>query len=156
DLLAVFYSVDVGNTKNDLLDALVQLELDQEIMDRIEKNRYAIPEVLYLTQLQQMQKDRNAITRAIKQLKMWDIPQAEIDAVQEDSRKIHANKDEWLRSPEGRWVNREKQSISGMVDPHKEAESDWGRVTLRAPFDGVILEQNVAVDEMVSDPTINL
>ena len=34
DLLGVFYSVDVGSKKNDLLEALVQLELDQKIMDR--------------------------------------------------------------------------------------------------------------------------
>jgi cobalt-zinc-cadmium efflux system membrane fusion protein len=156
DLLGVFYSVDVGNTKNDLLDALVQLELDQQILERIEKNRYAVPEVLYLTQLQQVQHDRNTITRAIKQLKTWDIPQAEIDAIQEDSRKIHANKDGWLRTPEGRWVNKQRQSIAGKADPFKEAESDWGRVTLRAPFDGVILEQNVTVGDMVSDPTVNL
>jgi cobalt-zinc-cadmium efflux system membrane fusion protein len=156
DLLCVCYSVEVGNTKNDLLDALVQLELDQQILTRIENNRYAIPEVLYLNELQQVQHDRNTITRAIKQLKTWDIPQADIDAIQEDARKIHANKDEWERTPEGRWVRREKQSIGGKVDPHKEAESDWGKVALRAPFDGVILEENVALDEMVSDPTINL
>jgi cobalt-zinc-cadmium efflux system membrane fusion protein len=156
DLLCVCYSVEVGNTKNDLLDALVQLELDQQILTRIEKNRYAVPEVLRLTQLQQVQHDRNTITRAIKQLKTWDIPQADIDAIQEDARKIHANQDEWERTPEGRWVKREKQAIGGKVDPHKEAESDWGRVALRAPFDGHILEQNVAVDEMMSDPTINL
>jgi cobalt-zinc-cadmium efflux system membrane fusion protein len=53
-------------------------------------------------------------------------------------------------------VRREKQSIGGRIDPHKEAESDWGRVALRAPFDGHILEQNVTVDDMVSDPTVNL
>ncbi len=156
DMLAVFYSVEVGNTKNDLLDALVQLELDQEILDNMDKNLFSIPKATYLSQLQQVQHDRNTITRAIKQLKTWDIPQKEIDAIQEDARKIHANKDEWLRTPEGRWVNREKQSVGGKVDPHKEAESDWGRVTLRAPFDGVLLEENVTLDEMVSDPTINL
>jgi membrane fusion protein, heavy metal efflux system len=103
-----------------------------------------------------VQHDRNAITRAIKQLKTWDIPQAEIDAILEDARKIHANKDEWERTPEGRWVKREKQAKGGKVDPHKEAEGDWARVTLRAPFDGVILEENVAMDEMISDPTVNL
>jgi membrane fusion protein, heavy metal efflux system len=156
DMLAIFYSVEVGNTKNDLLDALVQLELDQQILERIEKNRYAVPEVLYLTQLQQVQHDRNTISRAIKQLKTWDIPQAEIDAIQEDARKIHANKDKWERAPDGRWVKREKQATGGKGDPHKEAESNWGRVTLRAPFDGVILEENVAVGEKVSDPTVNL
>jgi RNA polymerase sigma factor (sigma-70 family) len=156
DLLAVFSSAEVGNTKKDLLDALVQLELDQQILNRIEKNRHAVPEATRLTQSRQVQHDRNAITRVIKQLKTWDIPQAEIDAIQEDARKIHANKDEWERMPEGRWVRREKQAKGGKVDSHKEAESDWGRVTLRAPFDGVILEENVAVGEMVTDPTINL
>jgi cobalt-zinc-cadmium efflux system membrane fusion protein len=156
DPLGVFYSVDVGNTKNDLLDALVQLELDQAILDKIEKNRFSIPEVVRLTQLQQVQHDRNTITRAMKQLKTWDIPQADIDAILEDARKIHANQDEWLRTPEGRWVSREKQAKDGKVDPHKEAESDWGRVTLRAPFGGVIIEQNSSVDEMMSDPTVNL
>jgi membrane fusion protein, heavy metal efflux system len=156
DLLAVFYSVEVGNTKNDLLSALVQLELDQEILDNMEKHREAITLATWLNQLQQVQSDRNSITRALKQLKTWDIPQADIDAIQEDARQIHYNKTAWLRTPEGRWVNKEKQAKGGKLDPHKEAESDWGRVTMRAPFDGVILEENVAMDEMVSDPTINL
>ena len=37
DVLGVFHSVDVGSKKNDLLDALVQLELDQKILDEAEK-----------------------------------------------------------------------------------------------------------------------
>ena len=42
------------------------------------------------------------------------------------------------------------------IDPDKHAENPWGRVTLRAPFDGVIVERNVHVDEMVVDNTVNL
>ena len=42
------------------------------------------------------------------------------------------------------------------MDPGKEEEIPWGRVTLRAPFDGVIIEQNVHKDEMVTDHTVNL
>ena len=38
DLLGLFYSVDVGSKKNDLLEALVQLELDQKILDEAEKH----------------------------------------------------------------------------------------------------------------------
>src|SRR5579883_3014791 len=34
NLLAVFYSVDVGNKKNDLIDAIYQLKLDEEILKR--------------------------------------------------------------------------------------------------------------------------
>lgn len=51
DLLGIFYSVDVGSKKNDLLQALVQLELDQKILDKVEANRFSVPEVYFLTQV---------------------------------------------------------------------------------------------------------
>jgi cobalt-zinc-cadmium efflux system membrane fusion protein len=156
DLLGVFYSVDVGSKKNDLLDALVQLELDQKIMDRVEANRYSVPEVYYLTQVRAVQGDRNAINRALNNLRLWDIPQDEIDALHAEARKISADKGEWYRTPEGRWVKGERQASEGKPDPGKEPEDPWGRVTLRAPFDGVIVERNLHVDEMVVDNTVNL
>jgi cobalt-zinc-cadmium efflux system membrane fusion protein len=154
-LLGVFYSVDVGSKKNDLLDALVQLELDQKIFDRVEKNRYSVPEVFYLTQLRAVQGDRNAINRALNNLKLWDIPQDEIDALHVEAQKIAADKDGWSKTPEGIWVKGEKQA-NGETVPGKAPENPWGRVTLRAPFDGVIVERNVHVDEMVVDNTVNL
>jgi len=156
DLLAVFYSVDVGSKKNDLLDALVQLELDQTIMDRVEANRASIPEVYYLTQVRAVQGDRNAINRALNNLKLWDIPQVEIDALHAEAKKISADKDAWSKTPEGRWVKGEKQATNAKVDPHQETENPWGRVTLRAPFGGVVVERNLHKDEMVVDNTVNL
>jgi cobalt-zinc-cadmium efflux system membrane fusion protein len=156
DLLGIFYSVDVGSKKNDLLDALVQLELDQKIMDRVEANRYSVPEVYYLTQVRAVQGDRNAINRALNNLKLWDIPQEEIDALHAEAKKIGAAKEEWYKTPEGRWVKGDKPAAAGKADSHKEGEDPWGRVTLRAPFEGVIVERNVHVDEMVVDNTVNL
>ncbi len=168
DVLGVFYSVDVGSKKNDLLQSLVQLELDQAILDRVEKNRTAIPEVMYLTYVRSVQGDRTEINRALNNLKLWDIPQDEIDALQVEAKKICADKDAWSRTPEGRWVNRIKQGgdvkdhsgKDGDVKDHsgkeKETENPWGRVTLRAPLDGVIVERNVHKDEMVVDNTVNL
>jgi cobalt-zinc-cadmium efflux system membrane fusion protein len=35
-------------------------------------------------------------------------------------------------------------------------DNPWGRVTLRSPFAGVIVERNVTVHEIVQDPTTNL
>jgi cobalt-zinc-cadmium efflux system membrane fusion protein len=156
EFLSALYSVEVGNTKNDLLDALVQLELDQEILSNFEKNLYSIPPVTRLTQEQQVQKDRNAVNKNIFILKGWDIPQEDIDALQEDAKKIHAKKEDWMRTSEGRWVNREKQAKAGAADALSESEMNKGRVTLRAAFDGVILEQNFTVGEMVTDSTVNL
>ena len=136
DLLAVFYSVDVGSKKNDLLNALVQLELDQQIFDKVEAHREAVAEWYYLTQLQQVQKDRNEINRAINNLKTWDIPQEDIDALHDEAKKICADKDAWLRTPEGRWVKGENISRQDKVSPGKERdredENPWGRVALRA------------------------
>jgi cobalt-zinc-cadmium efflux system membrane fusion protein len=165
DLLGVFYSVDVGSKKNDLLDALVQLELDQKILDRVEANRYSVPEVYYLTQVRAVQGDRNAINRALNNLRLWDIPQEEIDELHAEAKKIASNKSDWYKTPEGLWVKGEKpakdakgekHAESGKGDSGKEKENPWGRVTLRAPFDGVIVERNVHVDEMVVDNTVNL
>jgi len=156
DLLGIFYSADVGAKKDDLLDALIQLELDQQILDRVEKNRAAVPEVLFLTQVRAVQQDRNAVNRALNNLRVWDIPQDEIDALYAEAKKIGADADAWFRSPEGRWKKREKQAAGGKVDRRKEAESRWGRVTLRSPIDGVVIECNIHKDEMVVDNTVNL
>jgi cobalt-zinc-cadmium efflux system membrane fusion protein len=46
--------------------------------------------------------------------------------------------------------------VRGAPGKGKEEENPWGRVTLRAPFEGVVVERNVGKDELVVDNTINL
>jgi cobalt-zinc-cadmium efflux system membrane fusion protein len=154
DILGVFFSVDVGSKKNDLLDALVQYELNQDIYDNMKKST-AIPEITLKNQWRNVQSDRNAINRALNNLKVWNIPQEEIDALHEEAKKINSDKNAWFKTPEGRWVKGEKQGKTGH-DPDKENENPWGKVTLRAPFDGIIVERNITVHEIVQDPTTNL
>ena len=72
-----------------------------------------------------MQGDRNAINRALNNLKTWDIPQDEIDALHAEAKKIGADKDAWFKTPEGRWVKREtartaSRTLGGKHDPGKE------------------------------------
>jgi len=158
DVLGIFYSVDVGSKKNDLLDALVQLKQDQKVLDEAQKHAEAVPQVFMISQDRAVQGDRKAVNRALNNLKLWDIPQDEIDALRAEAKKISADKDAWLKTPEGRWVNHEKQAATAKADPGKnnENEDPWGRVTLRAPFDGVVVERNVHKDEMVLDNTVTL
>jgi cobalt-zinc-cadmium efflux system membrane fusion protein len=164
DVLGIFYSVDVGSKKNDLLQALVQFELDQEILDKINENVYAVPAVYRLTQERAVMGDRTEVNRALNNLKAWDIPQEEIDALHAEAKKIHADKNKWFNTEEGRWVRGEERPKGDKADPHKEKadpqketrENPWGKVTLRAPFDGVIVERNVHEGEMVVDNTVNL
>jgi cobalt-zinc-cadmium efflux system membrane fusion protein len=158
DILGVFYSVDVGSKKNDLLDALVQLELDQKVLDAAEKHREAVPEVFMHTQMRAVQGDRIAINRALNNLRVWDIPQEDIDELHEEAKKIAADKNAWFKTPEGRWVKGEKQAKNGNGEPgQKDKDQDrWARVTLRAPFHGVIVERNLHLGEMIVDQTVNL
>ncbi len=163
DLLGVFYSVDVGSKKNDLLQALVQLELDQEMLDEAQKHVEAVPQVFMLSTFRAVQGDRTEVNRALNNLKAWDIPQEEIDEIHAEAKKIHAGKDAWYKTPEGMWVRGQKDekagkpAANGKVDLDKETrDNPWGKVTLRAPFDGIIVEQNVHVGETVVDNTVNL
>ena len=89
DLLAVLYSVDVGNKKNDLFDALSQLRLDEEVLKRAEAYKAAVPEVFLLNAQRNVQADINAVNRAENTLKTWAIPEEEIQAVRDEVKTLH-------------------------------------------------------------------
>ncbi len=136
DLLAVLYSVDLGNKKNDLFDALSQLRLDQEVLKRAENHAEVVPEVFLLNAQRNVQSDLNAVNRAENTLKTWTVPDDEIQAVRD-----------------------EVKSVTNEIDRRAKANErlkQWARVELRAPDDGVIIEQNVALHETVVDNTTNL
>lgn len=139
-LLAVFYSVDVGNKKNDLIDALSQRYLDEEILEKAEKafRGGALPEIYMLNAQRNVEADRNAERRAVNNLRTWDIPEDEIKACYDEARRISK-----LNSKERDLARVEKNDL-------------WPVVKLVAPDDGVIIERNVAQQEMVVDGTTNL
>jgi cobalt-zinc-cadmium efflux system membrane fusion protein len=136
DLLGVFYSVDVGNKKNDLIDALYQLKLDEEILRLAEKAAAsgAVPEVFMLNAKRNVEGDRNSIARALSNLRTWDIPDEDIQAVYKEAEEI---------GKRGGQRDRSKDEL-------------WPRVELRAPEDGILVEQNITQHEMVVDNTVNL
>jgi cobalt-zinc-cadmium efflux system membrane fusion protein len=136
DLLAVLFSVDVGNKKNDLFDALSQLRLDEEVLKRAEARSAAVPEVFLLNYRRNVQADINAVNRAENTLKTWAIPDEDIRAVREEVKKV---------------ANAEKLHAGD-----EERLKQWARVELKAPDDGFIIEQNVALHETVVDNTTNL
>jgi membrane fusion protein, heavy metal efflux system len=135
-LLATVYSIDVGQKKNDLIDAVSQLKLDEKILDLCDKATGALPEVFVLNALRNVEADHNNIARALNTLKAWNIPKEDIDACFKEA-------DEIIK-------RRGKRE-------HNEADlSKWARVDIKAPEDGVIIERNVSVHEIVVDNTVNL
>jgi cobalt-zinc-cadmium efflux system membrane fusion protein len=81
-----------------------------------------------------VQGDINAINRAVNTLKTWGIPEEDIQAVRDEAENV--------------------KKRQGKHDKEKEAQ--WARVEIRAPDDGVIIERNVALHEIVVDNTTNL
>ncbi len=134
NLLAVFYSVDVGNKKNDLIDAIYQLKLDDEILKRAEAKAESVPEVFLLNARRNVQGDRNTIERAVATLKTWGISDEDIQAVRDEAENV--------------------KKRDGKRDKAKDAQ--WARVEIKAPADGVIIERNLSMHEIVVDNTTNL
>jgi cobalt-zinc-cadmium efflux system membrane fusion protein len=136
DVLAVVWSVDVGSKKSDLVDAMVQLRLDdQRLQARLElwKNGNLPEDTLNQTR-RDVVTDQNAVDRAERILRTWNIPEREIQVVREEAEQAFLRK--------------------GKRD--KEKERLWARSELLAPRDGTIVERNVGVGEYVADNTINL
>jgi membrane fusion protein, heavy metal efflux system len=139
NLLAVFYSVDVGNKKNDLIDAIYQLRLDSQILERWQAKAAVVPDVMLWQQKKAVAGDINTLNRAISTLRTWGIPEEDIQTVKDEA--------EHVKPEDGQ--KRLKQRDKSNFDR-------WARVEIRAPDDGLIVERNITAHTVVSDNTLNL
>src|SRR5262249_40353028 len=58
--LVAVWNTDLGNKKNDLVDALYKLNLDEQILKHAEEKAEAVPEVYLLNARSNVQTDKNA------------------------------------------------------------------------------------------------
>jgi cobalt-zinc-cadmium efflux system membrane fusion protein len=132
--LATFHSVDVGNKKNDLIDAMYQLHLDQQILNKAEEHADAVSQVFLWNAQRQVAGDQNNVNRALGTLRSWGISEEDIKKVQDEAKEV---------------IKRAGKRNPGV-------DKDWPEVKLTAPDDGVIVERNLALHEIVADNTTNL
>jgi cobalt-zinc-cadmium efflux system membrane fusion protein len=132
-LLAVFDSVGVGNKEHDLIDALARLKLDEKFLKQAEANPAGTPSITLWDARRKVQGDKHEINRAESMLHGWGVSQKQIEAALDEVEKIKKR---------------------GRRDPSKDTQ--WGRVEMRSPIDGVVLERNLALHEVIPDEGINL
>jgi membrane fusion protein, heavy metal efflux system len=131
-LLAVVWSTDLGQKKSDLVDALSQFRLDEKLL----KTQHAllqkgdIPETVVRQMEQRVESDKNRVATAQRILRTWRVSDEEIRAVEQEAERILAG---------------------GTRDAEKE--KNWARVEVKAPFDGVIVEKNVTMHQIVDTST---
>ncbi len=128
-LLAVIWSRDLGEKKSDLIDALSQLRVDEDSLARISKAAAegAVPERILRDTERKVEADRIAVSRAVRILQSWRISKEEIDHVRSEATRL----------------SREK------TPDRDEMVAQWAKLDVVSPLDGVIIERNVVLGELV-------
>ncbi len=134
-LLAVVWSKDLGEKKSELVDAILHRQLDEEALSRLQDlfQKGATPEQKLRDAQHNYEADLIAETRAERTLRSWRLSDAEIAAIKAEAESIRRNK----------------------LDHDPKAESNWSRVEVLSPIEGVIVELNVGHGDIV-DTTLDL
>ena len=128
-VLAVVWSKDVGEKKSELIDALSKLAIDYSMLQRyraVEKG--TVPERTIHEAERAYEGDLVAVDRAERTLRSWRLTDDEIASVHREARDI--------------------QQQAGKQD--KQLAKTWAETEVRSPIDGVIVEKNFNVGDLVS------
>lgn len=126
--IAVLWSKDLGEKKSELVDALARLRIDRQNLTRLDElaKEGAVPERSVREARRLVEVGEIAVFRAERTLRSWGLSDTEITQVEKEADLIH---------------NKEKMD--------KSKDKDWARVDIVAPIDGVVVEKNVAVGDIV-------
>jgi cobalt-zinc-cadmium efflux system membrane fusion protein len=132
EVLAVVWSRGLGERANDLLSALSRLRSDEGALRRLEEaNRTGeVAEGPVSEMRRAVEAGRAAAGRAERALRSWQVSEEEIAALRAEAER------------------------PGGPDRRRGAPTEWARVEVRAPRDGVILEQNLLVGDAVDVSTV--
>lgn len=134
DLLAVIWSKDLGEKKNELVDALLRVKLDRDNLARYKSLDEGIIAQKQVREAEAAARaSENAVAKAEATLRAWRLGEDEIRAV--------ITKADALDGPDAR------RGLS--------ADPNWARVEVRAAQDGSVLEKNVTAGDIV-DTAANL
>ena len=138
DVLAVVHSLEIAGGKRDYVAALAQLTTDEKNLEVYKELLQRDSTAGSLTSLRGLQSavttDRIAVTKARGPLQAWRVSDREIDALDDEARRMAER--------------------GGRLDAEKEKQ--WARSEVLAPRAGKIVERNVAVGEYVADNTTDL
>jgi cobalt-zinc-cadmium efflux system membrane fusion protein len=131
-LLAVLWSKDLGEKKNDLVEGLAKLWTDQESLANLEElyKDLATSQANVRLQRAMVANDLSAVDRARNALRIWRLTDEEITSVEGEARKIYEERVKALKAgdktppPSGDWKH-------------------WARLEVRARMPGTIVELNV-------------
>lgn len=127
DLLAVLWSREFGEKKSDLVGAEAQLRADDDLLSRLRdgERRGIIPPRSIWDAERAVQADRIAVEKAERTLRVSRLTDDEVAEVRAEADRRPAD------------------------DARRPDPARWARLEVRAPRDGVIVEKNVNVGDIV-------
>jgi len=135
DLLAIIWCKDVGEKKSDLVDALSQMYLDRDQLNRLKGLEKGIVEMKKIYEAEhKFETDQITVDRIERTLRSWRLTESEIAEVRDEAEKIHS---------EAEKAHRDQTNHAAAVD------KTWAEVDVKAPFDSIILERNATTGDIV-------
>lgn len=126
-LLAVVWSKEIGEKKSELMDASSKLEASRRILQRLESLEKGVVTERSIQEAQrEVEADTIAVARAERTLRSWRMTDAEIADIYKELSAIKAEK-----------------------SSNPQLERVWAEIEIRAAIDGVIVEKNFNVGDMV-------
>lgn len=131
DLLAVIWSTELGKKKSELVESLSKLRSEIELRDRLKK----LYEDGAGTGRNYRDAEKDVETRTVevasieRTLRTWRLTDHDIEIIREESK------------------------VFGERMHSAEPPANWARVEVRSPTDGVVLEKNIVVGDLVDTTT---
>jgi cobalt-zinc-cadmium efflux system membrane fusion protein len=137
DLLAVLWSRELAAAKTAYCDALGAVRLSEDLQKRYaELYRQGVLSLATLKSAErQFQVDTASALTAKRTLKMWKLSEDAIKEVREEGERLAQDRNRKL---------------------DKDKEEAWGRVEIRAPAAGTLVEKNVSVGDIVDPAALPL
>ncbi len=126
-ILAVVWSKDIGEKKSELVDAISKTQMDKNLLAKLEGvAKGVVPEPRLQEARRNYEADLIAVAKAERTLRSWRMTEDEIEGVRREAQRIH---------------DRESN------DP--QAARTWAETEVRSPIDGVIVEKNFNVGDLI-------
>lgn len=133
-LLAVIWSKEIGQKKSDLLDALSRLKLAKITLTRLKSLRTGdVAERVVREAEREYEGNLIAVQTAERTLRSWRLTDEEVDGIRQEAERIH----------------------EGQTERDRKLDTRWAELDVLSPIDGVVLEKNITVGEIV-DSSLDL
>lgn len=133
-LLARVWSREVGEKKSELVDALSRLNLHSATLQRLQKlEKGVVSERVMREAESEYEFDVIAVERAERTLRSWHLPEREIEVVRKEAERIRQHQ----------------------LDGDSAHERSWAEIDITSAIDGVVLEKNVAIGDIV-EPSLEM